>query len=62
MTSPNPSHGQTKTPTPMVHSGKAEMDSNSAILLHPGELWSKNQLSKFRLLLSGLMLGAPHPF
>ena len=34
----------------------------SAILLHPGELWSNNQLRKFTLQVSGLRLGAPvHP-
>ena len=38
------------------------MDPTSAILLHPGELWSNNQLRKFTLRVSGLRLGAPiHP-
>ena len=38
------------------------MDPTSAILLHPGELWSNNQLRKFMLRVSGLRLGAPiHP-
>ena len=62
MSSPKPSHGQPRTPTPIVHSGEAQMDPTSAILLHPGELWSNNQLRKFTLQVSGLRLGAPvHP-
>ena len=62
MSSPEPSHGQPRTPTPIVHSGEAQMDPTSAILLHPGELWSNNQLRKFMLRVSGLRLGAPiHP-
>ena len=59
MSSPEPSHGQPRTPTPIVHSGEAQMDPTSAILLHPGELWSNNQLRKFTLRVSGLRLGAP---
>ena len=59
MSSPEPSHGQPRTPTPIVHSGEAQMDPTSAILLHPGELWSNNQLRKFMLRVSGLRLGAP---
>ena len=49
MSSPEPSHGQPRTPTPIVHSGEAQMDPTSAILLHPAELWSDNQLRKFTL-------------
>ena len=37
------------------------MDPTLAILFHPGELWSNDQLSKFRLMVTGLRLGAPHP-
>ena len=59
MSSPEPSHGQPRTPTPIVHSGEAQMDPTSALLLHPGELWSNNQLRKFTLRVSGLRLGAP---
>ena len=59
MSSPEPSHGQPRTPTPIVYSGEAQMDPTSAILLHPGELWSNNQLRKFTLRVSGLRLGAP---
>ena len=39
--------------------GEAQMDPTLAILLHPGELWSNNQLRKFTLRVSGLRLGAP---
>ena len=42
--------------------GEAQMDPTLAILLHPGELWSNNQLRKFTLRVSGLRLAAPiHP-
>lgn len=61
MTSPKPSHGQPRTTTHIVHSGEAQMDPTSAILLHPEELWSKNQLRKFTLLVSGLRLDTLHP-
>ena len=37
------------------------MDPTLAILFRPRELWSNNQLSKFRLMVTGLRLGAPHP-
>ena len=37
------------------------MDPTLAILFHPRELWSNNQLSKFRLMVTGLRLGMPHP-
>ena len=49
MSSPEPSHGQPRTPTPIVYSGEAQMDPTSAILVHPAELWSDNQLRKFTL-------------
>ena len=37
------------------------MDPTLVMLFHPGEFWSNNQLSKFRLMVTGLRLGAPHP-
>ena len=37
------------------------MDPTLAILFHPGELWSNDQLSKFRLMVTSLRLGVPHP-
>ena len=35
------------------------MDPTLAILVHPGELWSNDQLSKFRLMVTSLRLGQP---
>ena len=37
------------------------MDPTFAIPFHPRELWSNNPLSKFRLMVTGLKLVAPHP-
>ena len=37
------------------------MDPTLAIPFHPGELWSNNPLSKFRLMVTSLKLVAPHP-
>ena len=37
------------------------MDPTLAILFRPRELWSNNQLSKFRLMVTGLRLGMSHP-
>ena len=53
--------GQQRNPISITHSGEAQMDPTLAILFRPRELWSNNQLSKFRLMVTGLRLGAPHP-
>ena len=61
LTRPRALPEQQGNPSSIAHSGEAQMDPTLAILVHPGELWSNDQLSKFRLMVTSLRLGAPHP-
>ena len=61
LTRPRALPGQQRNPISITHSGEDQMDPTLVMLFHPGEFWSNNQLSKFRLMVTGLRLGAPHP-
>mgnify|MGYP006996381802 FL=1 len=61
LTRPRALPGQQRNPISITHSGEAQKDPTLAVVFHPIELWSNDQLSKFRLMVTGLRLGAPHP-
>ena len=58
---PKPFLGSKETQYQSPILGRPKWTPTLAILFHPGGLWSNDQLSKFRLMVTGLRLGAPHP-